>query len=292
MIAYDSRKWLKPVLMFHRADTFRTLFPLLIVVGAYTAVVDYIEITYLDLPASSSVSNITLMHSILGFALSLLLVFRTNTAYDRWWEGRKLWGQLVNVSRNLAVRITAYVPQDAATRQLFAQAIGTFPHELRLHLQEQQTRFEQLQPAADGLEGLTTERHIPSQIVERMQRRVQELRRRDAIDGDQLIVLNTDITAFLDICGACERIKNTPIPYTYSSFIKKFIVIYVVTLPLGFVFSLNYWSIPVVMFIFYVLASLELIAEEIEGPFGTDDNDLPLEKLAAMIRDDVSKILA
>ena len=77
-------------------------------------------------------------------------------------------------------------------------------------------------------------------------------------------MLNTEIISFMDICGACERIKNTPIPYSYSSFIKKLIFLYVITLPIGYVFSLGYWVVAVVVFVFYVLASLELIAEDIQ----------------------------
>ena len=292
MIAYDPRTWLRPVVQFHRADTFRKLLPLLLVVGLYTWGIGYLELRYLKLTEESFVSNITVMHSILGFALSLLLVFRTNTAYDRWWEGRKLWGQLVNVSRNLAVRVSAYLPEDGATRDFYARCIAIFAHEMRLHLQDQRTAFELVDDDHPELWDMRPDGHVPAQVVKLMQQRLQRLRRDQHIDGDQLIVLNTDLTCFLDICGACERIKNTPIPYTYSAFIKKFIVVYVLTLPMGFVFSLNYWAIPVVMFIFYVLASLELIAEEIEEPFGTDENDLPQEKLAAMIRTNVADILA
>ena len=144
MIAYDPRTWLRPVVQFHRADTFRKLLPLLLVVGLYTWGIGYLELRYLKLTEESFVSNITVMHSILGFALSLLLVFRTNTAYDRWWEGRKLWGQLVNVSRNLAVRVSAYLPEDGATRDFYARCIAIFAHEMRLHLQDQRTAFEQI----------------------------------------------------------------------------------------------------------------------------------------------------
>jgi putative membrane protein len=106
----------------------------------------------------------------------------------------------------------------------------------------------------------------------------------------QYLALQQDMTQFLDICGACERIKNTPIPFSYSAFLKKFIVIYVATLPFGYVFSLGYFVVPVVAFIFYVLASLELIAEEIEDPFGGDANDLPMERMAQTILANVRDI--
>uniref|UniRef100_UPI0037BEAB27 bestrophin family ion channel n=1 Tax=Flavobacterium sp. TaxID=239 RepID=UPI0037BEAB27 len=111
------------------------------------------------------------------------------------------------------------------------------------------------------------------------------------ITGDQLIILNGEVQSFTEICGACERIKNTPIPYSYSAFIKKFIFFYIMTLPFGYVFSLGYYAIPVVIFIFYVLASLELIAEEIEDPFGMDANDLPIEKITANIKKHIEEIL-
>jgi putative membrane protein len=95
-----------------------------------------------------------------------------------------------------------------------------------------------------------------------------------------------------DICGACERIKNTPIPYSYSTFIKKFIFFYVITMPFGFAITMGLFTIPVTVFMFYVLASLELIAEEIEDPFGLDSNDLPMQKIAENIRHNVEDIIA
>lgn len=97
---------------------------------------------------------------------------------------------------------------------------------------------------------------------------------------------------FTDICGGCERIKNTPIPFSYSAFIKKFIFIYVLTIPIGWVFSLGYYLVLIVPFILYVLASLELIAEEIEDPFGLDANDLPVDTICNNIEKHVEEILS
>lgn len=291
MITYDSRDWWR-ALALHRSDTVRKLLPLLLLVGVFTAVVGYVEVRYLQLGKNSYVSNLPVMHSLLGFAISMLLVFRTNTAYDRWWEGRKLWGQLVNVSRNLAVKVAAMVPpEQGTTRAFFERLIGTFPDELRRHLQLEKTRLALDEKPHPEIPDFDRSKHVPSQVVSLMQQRVQRMYQDKEITGDQLIVLNTELVQFLDICGACERIKNTPIPYSYSSFIKKFIVIYVLTLPFGFAFSLGYIAVPVVMFIFYVLASLELIAEEIEDPFGKDSNDLPMERLAQMIKRNVEEIL-
>jgi putative membrane protein len=105
-------------------------------------------------------------------------------------------------------------------------------------------------------------------------------------------LLNNELESFTNICGACERIKNTPIPLSYSSFIKKFIFTYCVTLPIGYVFSLHFLVIPFVMFIFYILASLEVIAEEIEDPFGEDSNDLPIERICKGIHTSADALLS
>ena len=105
-------------------------------------------------------------------------------------------------------------------------------------------------------------------------------------------MLNNEWQSFTDIRGACERIKNTPIPYSYSAFIKKFIFLYVITMPFGFALTLGFYTIPVTIFIFYILASLELIAEEIEDPFGNDSNDLPMEKISENIKRNIQDILS
>ncbi|MCW5898739.1 MAG: hypothetical protein KIT10_05660 [Flavobacteriales bacterium] len=291
MIAYDARDWFK-ALELHRSDTFRKLLPFLVLVGLFTLVVGYLEVKYMRLSSREFVSNLPIMHSILGFAISMLLVFRTNTAYDRWWEGRRQWGDLVNTSRNLALKIAAHIaPEDRSTRSLFGRSIALFAHEMRLHLQLEKTRL-----ALDGkphpeIPDFDRSKHVPAQVAAVMQQRLMLLHREGRITGEQLLALDREVVRFMEICGSCERIKNTPIPYSYSSFIKKFIVVYVFTLPFGFVFSLGYIAIPVVMFIFYVMASLELIAEEIEDPFGTDPNDLPMERIAGMIKGNVEEIL-
>ena len=116
------------------------------------------------------------------------------------------------------------------------------------------------------------------------------MQKQGKITDMQLLFLNDEIKSFMNICGACERIKNTPIPFSYSVFIKKFIFGFVMTLPFSMMFTLGYLSVPIICFIFYVLASLELIAEEIEDPFGGDANDLPMKSMAKNIHKHVSEI--
>lgn len=233
-----------------------------------------------------------LLHNLLGFVLSMLLVFRTNSAYDRWWEGRKLWGALVNNSRNMAMKLNAYLSiDDTTTRRQAVRLLTTYAHTLSKHLRGEQVTFELDSKEHPELEIIKQHHHAPNQVAALINKKVNRLYKEGKISGDQLLALNPELMSFADICGACERIKNTPIPYSYSAFVKKFIFFYVMTLPFGFVFNLGYYVIPVVAFIFYVLASLELIAEEIEDPFDGDANDLPTDKIADGITKHVNEIL-
>ncbi len=287
MVQYNPKDWITFIFKFHKSDTFRQLIPMMITIGLYSYGIAYLEIEYWKLSEESHVKNITIMHGMLGFVISLLLVFRTNTAYDRWWEGRKHWGALVNNSRNLAIKLSIIL-KDEHDKHFFRKIIPGYASILQKHLTDEETAkilFEDFDLDIDH------HKHRPNQVAKMMFQKVNDLHVSGKISGDQLIIINSEVQSFTDICGACERIKNTPIPYSYSSFIKKFIFFYIMTLPFGYVFSLGYYVIPVVVFIFYVLASLELIAEEIEDPFGNDANDLPTAKIASNIKKHVEEII-
>lgn len=270
----------------HKADTFRKLWPLMLSVAAFSAGLAYLELNYLKLAETTYIKNVGMMHSLLGFVISMLLVFRTNTSYDRWWDGRKLLGALTNVSRNLAIKIKA-LNLDQEDVEFFKYAIPKYAFALKEHLREKQYFGKD-----SFLIEIDGGKHIPNQVATSMVSRIYALQKSNKISQEQLITLNTDASQFTDICGGCERIRNTPIPYSYSAFIKKFIFIYVLTLPIGWVFSLGYFVVPIVPFILYVLASLELIAEEIENPFNQDANDLPVDEICNNIEKHVREILS
>lgn len=293
MIRYNTRDWFGTTFRFHRADTFIKLLPLILIIAVYSGVVAYFELDLEQVRELSYLKNVSMMHTLLGLVLSLLLVFRTNTAYDRWWEGRKLWGTLTNTSRNLAIKLSAMIPaDDKETLTFFTEIIPAYAVALKNHLRDESTRTELFDDKRSiHLQPVNHEKHVPNQLAEMMMRRIGDLYRKKVISGEQWIILNADLQLFTEICGGCERIKNTPIPYSYSVFIKKFIFIYVITLPFGYVLSLGYLVIPVVSFVFYVLGSLELIGEEIEDPFGGDPNDVPTDKIAKNIETNVRELL-
>lgn len=288
MVQYNPKDWFTFIFRLHRADTVRKLAPMLLGIALYVAVVVYTELAVFHLTDESHLKNITMMHSLLGFVISMLLVFRTNTAYDRWWEGRKLWGGLTNNARNLALKLTAILPSDdvenrAYFKELIVEYAFALKNHLRGHHKDNDLFVSQIKVDAGF--------HKPNQIAKLLYVRTHELNKAGIFSGEQILFLNEELRSFTDICGACERIKNTPIPFSYSVFLKKFIFFYVMTLPIGNVFSLGYLSIPVVVFIFYVLASLELIAEEIENPFGIDANDLPLTGMCTNIKKHLDEVL-
>ena len=285
MINYNPKEWVSFIFHIHKADTIIKLWPLMVSVAVFSGGIAYVELNYLRLAETTYIKNVGMMHNLLGFVISMLLVFRTNTSYDRWWDGRKLLGALTNVSRNLAIKIKA-LNLDNAEVDFFKYAIPKYGFALKEHLREKQYFGKD-----SFLIEIDGGKHIPNQVATSIVSRIFTLQKENKISQEQLIILSADVSQFTDICGGCERIRNTPIPYSYSAFIKKFIFIYVITLPFGWVFSLGYFVIPIVPFILYVLASLELIAEEIENPFNTDANDLPVDEICNNIEKHVGEIL-
>lgn len=289
MRVYNTKHFLKILFSLHKSDTLKILFPTMILVGLYSWGIEYLEVEYLHLSSKSPVSNVSMIHSLLGFVLSLLLVFRTNTAYDRWWEGRKLWGKLVNDSRNFAIKIKAILENDRKDLEQIARYLKFFPHFLAKHLSKESTRLALDEDYSEIEEYIR--HHGPSEIVILMTHKLYQLKKEGKISDTEMLYLDAQLSGFLDVCGGCERIKNTPIPYSYSSFVKKFIILYVLALPVAYVISIGLFMIPLTVFVYYVLMSLEMIAEEIEDPFSNDENDIPMEAIAQNIEKSVHRIM-
>jgi putative membrane protein len=290
MRVYNAKNFIKILFSLHQSDTLKVLFPTMLLVGIYSYGIYYLEVEYLLLTTKSGVSNVSLLHSLLGFVLSLLLVFRTNTAYDRWWEGRKLWGKLVNDSRNLSIKLSNLLPREThqKERNQLEKYLKFYPHFLAKHLSKESTRLALDEDYADLETSL--KHHSPSELVYLINRRIIKLKQENLLTDFDILYLDKELSGYLEVCGGCERIKNTPIPYSYSSFIKKFIVFYVLALPIGYVINIGYFIIPLTVFIYYVLMSLEIIAEEIEDPFNNEENDIPMESIAQNIERNIDLI--
>lgn len=291
MIQYNPKNWY--ALIFHSYSRFvlKTMMPALIAMGIFTTLICIVILDVFGFD-HTHFQNTTALHSLLGIVLGLFLVFRTNSAYDRWWEGRKQWGSMVNSTRNFALKLNAYLPAaDKENRAWFALMIPNFVTATKEHLR-QGVQISELEFPEDSTSNKIKEAaHKPNMIAGMLYSRVNSLCQQKKITSEQFWLLDKEMKDFIDIMGACERIKYTPIPYSYSMFIKKFIFIYIVTLPFGFVTTFEYITIPTVLLITFVLLSVELIAEEIEDPFGRDINDLPTDDLSAKIKNNVEEIL-
>lgn len=287
MVQYNPKSWLSLIFDVYSRYVIRALFPLLLFAAVFTTFLCFIFIEVLGVV----IEDTKAFHSILGVILGLFLVLRTNTAYDRWWEGRKLWGQLVNDTRQLSIKLSIFIPADRKDDlTFFKKMIPNITFAMKESLRNSILVGEMDLTLSGTKERIINSKHRPNIINKMMMERVHQLFKEGVITGDQLIILDKEIKGFTDIIGACERIKTTPIPYSYSMFIKKFLFIYSITLPLAFIGEFGYYSIILVVMAFYFLMSVELISEEIEDPFGKDINDLPLDELCVKIKKNVIEI--
>ncbi len=286
MITYNPKDWFKLIVQFHKSDTFRILLPTIISIGVYAGIVVLLEVHFLNI----TTKNPTVMHSILGFVLSMLLVFRTNTAYDRWWEGRKIWGSFVNNSRNLALKVSALVPNEKDRNEI-KLLIVNYLYSTKNHLRDTYVQEEFMPTEQITISDFADAKHRPNLIAKSLYAKIYALHGKQSLSNEHLFILNEELRSFTDNCGACERIKNTPIPYSYNIFLKKMIFLYVMTLPLFFASEFKYTTVPITMIVLYVFASIEIIAEEIEDPFGLDDNDLPLDNVCSNVKNNLNEIL-
>lgn len=232
-----------------------------------------------------------------SLVLGLLLVFRTNTAYDRFWEGRKSWGRIVNASRNLIRQLLVAVqPQTAQEQQHQHQAIrlvASFAIATKQHL-----RSEPLLPGElEGLltphqfELLTRVNHPPLQLAVWLDDYLQQQRRRGNLDAVQVTGLMALISELIDALGACERILKTPVPLAYSIHLKQLLLIYCLALPFTLVAELGWLTGLAAALVSFTMLGIEAIALEIENPFGRDRHDLPLEYICATIRRNMEDLI-
>lgn len=286
MITYDPKNWIQLIFALKKSDTFRMLWKELIYIALLSMLIAFLEITFF--PKAQALNSLISVYSLLGFVISLLLVFRTNTAYDRWWEGRKIWGQFINDSRNLSVKLANF-QITREERYFFARMIPNFALASKEHLRKG-TDLTLLELTDDERIKFASKSHIPLYVMQVITQKIELIKKEARITNEDYLVLSKNINSLIDGVGACERIKATPIPFSYSMFIKKFIFIYVISLPLAFVNIFGYWAAFISTFVFYALVSMEVLAEEIEDPFGVDDNDLPTDTISEKIQQNCKEV--
>lgn len=232
---------------------------------------------------------------MLGLPLGIFLGFRNSASYDRFWEGRKIWGGLVNVTRTISRQFLTLADtapgatageraELAAWQDDCVRRVVQYVHALRHHLRDQDP-FRRLARdlEADELDRLRKEENVPLALVHALGERLREARRRGWVDAIQQDRIDGSLTEIVALQGMCERIKATPIPHSYNVLMHRITAVYCALLPFGLADSIG-WEAPIVVLgISYALFGLDAIGDEIEQPFGTDLNDLPLSAIARTI---------
>ncbi len=243
-----------------------------------------------------NVSAKTLAGVIPSIVLGLLLVFRTNTAYERFWEGRKAWGAIVNNIRNLSrsiwVAINEFDPLHRKEKEQILKLLVAFAIATKLHLRSQpmDERIEQLVSPLQSLK-LQTANNPPLEIVFWVGDYLQAKQEQGQISLYQMSELQNILNSLVDMLGACERILRTPMPMAYAIHLKQLLLIYCLLLPFQVVEELKWWTAPAVALVSFTLFGIEAIGVEIENPFGTDANDLPLDTICNTIAGNIDDLI-
>jgi len=285
MIVYDKPRWIHVVFMLRGAA--------LVVIWKRILFVTLVSvlITYLHERYGLFHDSVTLVpFSLIGIALGIFLGFRNNTSYDRFWEGRKLWGRLVNVSRTLTRQIMTLDgpvgghPDLVARQKQLVYRLIAYVHLFRQHLREENAPEEVtgLLTSAE-IEALRSEHNRPIAVLHWMGDDFRRDWEKGWIDSLHFPTLESSLTELTSVQGACERIKSTPIPFSYNILLHRIVGIYCLTLPFGLVAEVGVVTPIVVALISYAFFGLDAVGGEIENPFGYDANDLPLAALSRMI---------
>jgi putative membrane protein len=228
-------------------------------------------------------------HALVGPALALLLVFRTNSANDRYVEGRRLWGGIVNSSRNLRRKAVEMFPDAPATVDRIVEWTIAFAWATRARLIDKKALGPSSRLPAEAQHAALAASHVPTATAHRITEIFADARRRGAITDIQHQMLDADVQALVDHLGGCERINTTPLPFAYAVHLRRALILYCMSLPFALVATLHEWTPLVCFVVAYILIGIEEIGTEIEGPFGERVNDLPLDRictnLEAQLRD-------
>jgi len=290
MIDYDPHNWRS-----HLLDIRGSLLPE--IMGRVTTSVGWslvVTILHIYLKKNHEISLAVpvMVHTLIGTALGLLLVFRTNSSYDKFWEGRKLWGGMVNECRNLARQATSLLATDPELRRRLILWTAAFPYAAMSSLRG--TRG--LSPSSHQLpkqevEEVLAAQHLPSAVTAKISATVVAARNQQVISDYLVGPLDLNINLLIDYIGACERIHRTPVPYAYVVHLRRALYLYCFTLPFALVGELQWWTVGGTFLVSYIFFGIEEIGVEIEDPFGFDENDLPLERYCQTIETNLLAVL-
>jgi putative membrane protein len=281
MIEYNRKRWIR-VILSYRGTVLPRIVSRLVLLASFTLAIDLYHRHVYQFQGLDPLG-----HTLIGAALGLLIVLRTNSAYDRYWEGRKLWGGVVNAARNLVRSAASHLGE----AEELARRVTAFTLALRLHLggRKDLSALAGLVPPS-VLARAAASPNTPVVLAGFISSWVTEKQKAGLIDAPLARYLDARVGELVECQGHCERIMRTPIPFVYAAQIKQLLMIYLITLPFVLVPKMD-WAAPLaVIFIMFGLLGVEVAGVEIEAPFGDDPNCLPLDELAAVVGRDAAEL--
>src|SRR3954470_4504571 len=281
MINRKNENWFRMLFIWH-GSVLPQLLPRLLLLFLLSVVIVYSKgrLFHYKIPLSPA------PFTLFGIALALFLGFRNSASYERFWEGRKLWGALLNNTRSLARQVTSLSNYAVNSEEVFnfIQYLIAFAFALKHQLRKTDPSVDlRSRLPAELYDQIIQKRFKPVILMAEMAMWVKAAREKGKIDSNGQIAIDENLNRLSDIIGGCERIDSTPIPYSYGVLLHRTVYIYCFLLPFGFVDSLGWFTPVLVTFIAYTFVALEAIADEIENPFGTKPNDLPLNAICRTI---------
>ncbi|PWW19792.1 MULTISPECIES: bestrophin family protein [unclassified Chryseobacterium] len=289
MIIRKKEHWFRMLFVWH-GSVLPALLPRLGLLLILSLLVTYFHGIILSFKVPLNPAPLTLF----GFVLALFLGFRNNASYDRFWEGRKLWGALLNTTRALTrqAMTLSNIKNDTISVHSFVNLLSCFVFALKHQLRGTDA-YEDLKSRLneDQLKIVAGSKYKPAVIMRLLAEWVQKAKDQGYLDSIQQARFDENFDKLSDILGGCERLVSTPIPYSYRVLLHRTVYIYCFLLPFGLVDSLGWFTPLIVVFVAYTFVAFEAIADEIEEPFGTDANDLALNSMCIMIDETIHEMV-
>lgn len=289
MVVRPHLHWFR-MLVAWRGSVLPQLLPRLFLVFCISLVALAVHMHWVPVTVNLS----TTPFSLIGIALAVFLGFRNNASYDRYWEARKLWGQLLNDARSLTRQALTLPRETVRTEEVreFAQVLGALPHALRHQLRRTDPRADlAARLPAPLFERVMAARYRPATLVLWLGAWVQRRTQAGDVGAYAALAFDRNLNALSDVIGGCERIASTPLPFAYSVMIQRTVYFFCAALPFGLVGSIGNFTPVFSVFVAYAFMAHEAIAAQLEDPFGTEDNDLALNALSIMIEDAVRDLM-
>ncbi len=282
-------QWFQTALQI-KGSVFGRIYKLVLLFGTFGILISILY--HFKIPVSQPILGTVIPSIVLG----LLLVFRTNTAYERFWEGRKSWGAIVNTIRNLARQIWVSIDEkeleDKNNKIDALNLLVAFGVATKLHLRGEDINSD-LQALMPNSKYITLKlmNNPPLEVAFWISDYLQQQYHRNCINIYQLTSMQELLNMLVDNLGSCERILRTPMPLAYAIHLKQLLLLYCFLLPFQIVQSLGWWTGLISALVSFTLLGIEAIGLEIENPFGYDENDLPLDAICTTMKRNIDDLI-